>query len=155
MLHKDLDFTDRKLLKVLRENGRISNAELADQIAISQSPCSRRMKRLETMGVISGYQAKLDYKKLGWEIMAFIHIKSIKRGSADDVFFREELMKVPQVLSCYALAGAWDMLLHVVAKDLDDYYELAMGLGALEYVREIESTIVIGCLKDDYGAPVP
>lgn len=154
-MQRNLDFTDRKLLKVLRENGRISNAELADQIAISQSPCSRRMKRLETMGVISGYQAKLDYKKLGWEIMAFIHIKSIKRGNADDAFFREELMKVPQVLSCYALAGAWDMLLHVVAKDLDDYYELAMELGALEYVREIESTIVIGCLKDDFGAPVP
>lgn len=151
----DLDYMDRKILRVLRQKGRVSNAELAEEVAISQSPCSRRVKRLELDGAINSYHAKLDRKKLGWDVMAFIHIKSIKRGDQDDIFFREELAKIDQVISCYALAGGWDMLLQVVARDLDDYYELARTLGSLEYVREIQSTIVIGSLKEDMGAPVP
>lgn len=149
-----IDQTDRRLLRVLRREGRITNADLADTVALSQSPCLRRVKRLEMEGVIQSYGAKLDQKKLGWEIMAFVHINSEKHRKADDIRFKETLKDIPRVVSCYALAGPWDLMLHVVARDIEDYYELVQLLGGLDFVKDIESTIVIGEIKADEGVPI-
>lgn len=149
-----VDQTDKRLLKVLRTNGRITNADLADKVALSQSPCLRRVKRLEAEGVIRGYGAHLDLKKMGWDITAFVHINSEKHRKADAVQFEETLAAIPRVVSCYALAGPWDLMLHVVAKDIEDYYDLVQVLGGLEFVKDIESTIVIGEIKPDRGVPI-
>lgn len=154
MAQVSIDQTDRKLLGVLADQGRISNADLADAIALSPSPCLRRVKRLETEGVIRGYGAKLDMHKLGWGITAFIFIKSQLHSKAEVRFFEETLARMPRVMSCYVVAGQWDVVLHVVAKDFDDYYDLATELGAVEFVKDIQSTIVIGEIKGDTGVPV-
>ncbi|MEM7317200.1 MAG: Lrp/AsnC family transcriptional regulator [Planctomycetota bacterium] len=152
---KGLDNTDRKILEILRDDGRITNIEIADRVSLSPSPCLRRVKRLESEGVIRGYGAYLDGKKMGWEITAFIHLNIEKHRKSDSVYFKQQLAEIDQVVWCLALAGNWDLLLLVAALNLDDYFELAQKIGGLEYVKEIQSTIVVGEIKTFNGLPIP
>ena len=153
MTRQAIDRMDRKLLEILRNDGRMTNTDIADQVALSPSPCLRRIKRLEEEGVIRGYGARLDMKKVGWGITAFVHLNIEKHRKTDAEFFRRELADITRVVWCNALAGPWDLLLQVVARDFDDYYELVQVLGGLEYVKDIQSTIVIGEMKADRGIP--
>ena len=155
MPQRDLDRTDQHILQILRTDGRITNLEIAERVALSPSPCLRRVKRLESEGVIRGYSARLDAKRMGWEITAFIHLNIERHRKADSEYFRTELAGIEQVVWCQALAGPWDMLLLAVARDLDDYFELAQTLGGLDSVKDIQSTIVVGEIKRNTGVPVP
>ncbi len=155
MSDPNLDRTDERILQILRSDGRITNLEMAERIALSPSPCLRRVRRLESEGVIDGYSARLDAKKMGWGITAFIHLNIERHRKSDSEYFTAELAGIEQVVWCQALAGPWDMLLLVVARDLDDYFELAQTLGGLESVKDIQSTIVVGEIKRDLGVPVP
>ena len=149
-----IDRVDRRLLEILRDDGRVTNTDLADRVALSPSPCLRRVKRLESERVIRGYGARLDPKRLGWGITAFVNLNIEKHRKSDAEFFEKELAGIERVVWCKALAGPWDLLLQVVARDFDDYYELVQVLGGLEYVKDIQSTIVIGEIKPDNGLPV-
>ncbi|MEO1244206.1 MAG: Lrp/AsnC family transcriptional regulator [Pseudomonadota bacterium] len=155
MPFRTLDRTDRLLLQTLSDDGRMTNTDIAEKVALSPSPCLRRVKRLESDGVIQGYGARLDPRKIGWEITAFIHLNIEKHRKSDTEYFRKELANMLQVVWCHALAGPWDMMLQVVARDLDDYYEVAQTLGELNYIKDIQSTIVIGEIKPNTGVPVP
>ncbi|MGI9295860.1 MAG: Lrp/AsnC family transcriptional regulator [Pseudomonadales bacterium] len=154
MTRELIDRMDRRLLRILRDDGRITNTDLAEAAALSPSPCLRRIKRLESEGVIRGYSARLDLGKIGWGITAFVHINIEKHRKTDAEFFEKELANIARVVWCHALAGPWDLLLQVVARDFDDYYELVQILGGLEYVKDIQSTIVIGEIKADKGVPI-
>jgi len=154
MPSRALDRTDRRLLELLREDGRMTNTEVAERVALSPSPCLRRIKRLESDGIIRGYGARLDRKKAGWEITAFVHLNIEQHRKSQAEYFEKELAGMLRVVWCQALAGPWDLLLQVVARDLEDYYELAQTLGGLKYVKDIQSTIVIGEIKADTGVPV-
>ncbi|TQV72610.1 Lrp/AsnC family transcriptional regulator [Exilibacterium tricleocarpae] len=149
-----LDSTDVRILEILQADGRISNADLAEAIGLSPSPCLRRVKRLEKEGIIAAYSARLDTKKLGWHVSAFVSISLGQHGQPDVDRFQAGIAELPQVTWCYALSGSNDLLLRIVAEDLDGLYRLMVELGALPGVKDIQSSVAIQELKNSRSLPL-
>lgn len=116
-----LDKVDLEIADRLQRDGKLSNAKLAEQLAMSEASCWRRQKRLEESGVIEGYQAVLNRRKLGIGVMAFVQIACTQHGEDVTAQFETIILDCPNVLACYNTTGEADFLLQVVAKDLDDY----------------------------------
>ncbi|MCW3478385.1 Lrp/AsnC family transcriptional regulator [Neisseriaceae bacterium JH1-16] len=116
-----IDDTDRALLALLQQDGRLSNAKLAEQLALSETPCWRRLKRLEADGVIAGYQAILNRQQLGYGVLAFVQVGFGSHTGDAPLHFEEAVQAIPEVLSCHNLTGESDYLLQVVATDLEAY----------------------------------
>lgn len=136
-----LDTIDAAILRVLQENGRISNAELADKIGLSASACSRRVDILEKTGVISGYHARLSHKALDYRIMVIVHISLSGQFAKTLTEFEAAVKLCPNVLVCYLMSGEYDYILRVAAKDLEDYERIHRDwLSALPHVVKINSS---------------
>lgn len=116
-----LDKVDLEIADRLQRDGKLSNAKLAEQLAMSEASCWRRQKRLEESGVIEGFQAVLNRRKLGIGVMAFVQIACTQHGEDVTAQFEAIILDTPNVLACYNTTGEADFLLQVVAKDLDDY----------------------------------
>jgi len=152
---KSLDRIDRKILSVLQQNGRISNVELARRVNLSATPCNERVKILEELGYIQGYQAKLNPKMLHLELLVFVEI-SLLRTSAD-VFadFKEAVIKLPQVLECHLVSGNFDYLLKARVADMTDYRKLlGETLLTLPGVSESRTYVVMEELKETQALPL-
>lgn len=121
---RDLDKVDRKILRLLQDNGRMSMTELAEQVGMSVSPVSERVRRLERDGVITGYAARVNPQALGLGLLVFVEIKL--RSKSGNIFddFRREVAKVPQILECYLVSGEYDYLLKVRLPDMAAYRDL-------------------------------
>ena len=141
----ELDRYDRLILEALQQNGRISNQELADSISLSPSPCLRRVRQLEESGLIDGYVALLNARKLGLTLMAFIQISMDKHTPERFEHFQEEIRKCPQVLECCLVTGMdADYQLKVVVPDMDHYQKLLLGtLTRIEGVSSVRSSFVL------------
>jgi Lrp/AsnC family leucine-responsive transcriptional regulator len=111
----ELDTTDRKILAELQANGRISNTDLARKIGLSESPCLRRVRNLEASGLIAGYSALLDHRKLDLEIVAYVQVNLDQRSEADTNAFVKAVKKAPWIVECVAISGTHDYLLKVAA----------------------------------------
>ena len=118
-----LDEIDKRILKALQEQGRISNADLADSINLSQSACYRRVQRLEDDGIVKEYVALLDAKKMGVPTTVFVEITL--SAQADEVLdaFEKEVARIPNVLECHLTAGTADYVLKVLQKVLKTLHE--------------------------------
>jgi Lrp/AsnC family leucine-responsive transcriptional regulator len=113
-----LDRYDRIILKVLQENGRASNVELSDKANLSAPQCYRRVRRLESDGIIRGYMAQVDPPMIGFGVVAFVNF-SIDREQAKQARLVEKAIRqFPEILECYTISGDFDYLLKVVATDL-------------------------------------
>ena len=136
-----LDDTDLAILALLQEDASISNAQLSERLSLSLTPCWRRRKRLEEEGVIKDYQANLDRKLLGLDIMAFVHVRfAIHTDHAPDAF--EAVVKeLPQVLSCHKITGDADYLLQVLAEDLDSYSEFVESVLRRQLGRKLAADL--------------
>lgn len=121
-----LDRTDRRILEVLQRNGRIANVELARQVALSPSPCLRRLQRLEETGVIDGYTAILNPERLGLTLRAFVNVSLDKREAQATDAFKRAVQEWPEVSECYAMTGEMDYLLRVVVTDLQHFSRFVM-----------------------------
>lgn len=141
LLHQ-LDAIDWKIMKILQEDGRLSNAELAERVSLSASPCWKRLKRLETSGVIRGYQAILDRRALGMGVVAFVSISLENHTEKTCHAFEAAVAAMPEVLACHNTTGQHDYLLHIVARDFDAYSEFVRNrLRTLPGVKELLSTL--------------
>lgn len=147
-MNDTLDRTDRRLLAALQDDARLTVAELAERVALSTSPCWRRVRRLEQAGYIEGYHAHLSAAKLGYGITAFV---SVVMGShTQDVAraFEAAVQEIPQVVACHNVSGEYDFLLEVVATDLAAYGEFARNiLQGLPGVRELHSSFSLMSIK--------
>lgn len=124
----DFDRYDRAILAALQKDGRISNQDLADQIGLSPSPCLRRVRTLEESGLILGYSAQLDAKKLGLTLMALIGISMDQHTPERFEKFEREIAAIPQVLECLLITGQQsDYQLKVIVEDMDDYQRLLLN----------------------------
>jgi Lrp/AsnC family leucine-responsive transcriptional regulator len=113
-----LDRYDRILLKMLQENGRASNVELSDKANLSAPQCYRRVRRLETEGIIRGYAAQIAPEAIGLAVVAFVNL-TIDREKFKQVREMEKVIRqFPEILECYTISGDFDYLLKVVATDL-------------------------------------
>ncbi|MDO5091727.1 MAG: winged helix-turn-helix transcriptional regulator [Cardiobacteriaceae bacterium] len=121
---KALDKIDRKILRLLQGNGRISMTELAENVGMSVSPVTERVRRLERDGVIMGYGARVNPQALGLGLLVFVEIKL--RSKSGNIFddFRREVAKVPQILECYLVSGEYDYLLKLRLPDMAAYRDM-------------------------------
>ena len=122
-----LDRFDRRILDELQHSGRISNQELAERIGLSPSPCLRRVRALEESGMITGYRAQIDARKLGLSLMALLHISMDRHTPERFTNFEDTIAALPQVMECLLITGQEaDYQLKVVVKDMDDYHDLLL-----------------------------
>ena len=120
----ELDRLDRKILTILQRDGRIPMTELAQQIGLSTSPCSERVKRMERGGVITGYHARVSPEALGKTLLVFVEIRLAAKSG--DVFdkVRKELLHVPDVLECHLVSGGFDYLIKARLAGMGEYRRL-------------------------------
>jgi len=148
------DKVDIAICDRLQRDGRLSNVKLAQQLALSEASCWRRQKRLEECGVIEGYQAILNRKKLGLGVMAFVQISCTDHSEEATARFESIIACAPQVLSCHNTTGEADFLLQVVARDLDSYSRFVEKvLRALPGVSSIRSNISLREMKTTNRLP--
>ncbi len=122
-----LDRFDKAILDILQTDGHISNQALAEQIGLSPAPCLRRVKALEQAGLITGYQALLDARKLGLSLMALIGISMDQHTPERFANFETSIAAIPEVQECLLITGQQsDYLLKVVVRDMDDYQHLLL-----------------------------
>jgi len=152
----NIDRYDRQILQVIQEDGRISNQDLADRIGLSPSPCLRRVRALEEAGIIAGYRALLDARKLGLSLTALIHI-SMDRHTPDRFEnFEAEIGAIPEVMECLLITGQdADYQLKVVVRDMDAYQELLLNrITRITGVTGVHSSFVLRRVVDKTGLPL-
>jgi Lrp/AsnC family leucine-responsive transcriptional regulator len=150
-----IDATDRRILVALQRNGRMTNAELAEQANLSPSACHRRVAQLEKSGLISGYVALLDPRRLGLPTTVFVEITL--SGQADEVLdaFEREVAKIPDVLECHLMAGTADYLLKVVAEDTEHFAQIhRRHLARLPGVAQMHSSFALRTVFKTTALPV-
>ena len=151
----DLDETDRRLLKALQREGRLSNAELSEKVNLSPSACHRRVVRLEKDGFISGYVALVNPRKVDRKTTVFVEITL--RAQADDVLdaFEKSVARIPDVLECHLMAGQADYLLKVVAEDAEDFARIHRRyLASLPGVQGMQSSFALRTVRQTTALPV-
>ncbi len=140
-----LDRTDRRILHLMQANGRISNLELADQVGLSPTPCSRRVKRLEESGIIEQHVSILNQSMLGLKLTAIIGISMDRHTPDRFANFEHQVSQFPEVMECSIVTGqAADFLLKVVLPDMESYEEFLLGrLTRIEGVSGVHSSFVL------------
>ena len=152
----EIDRYDRMILQVLQQDGRISNQELADRIGLSPSPCLRRVRALEEAGLITGYRALVDAKKLGLSLMALLHISMDKHTPERFANFEKKVAAQPEVLECLLITGQEaDYQLKVIIRDMDAYQELLLNrITRIQGVTGVQSSFVLRRIVDRMDIPV-
>ena len=145
-----LDRYDQHILEVLQQDGRINNQDLADRIGLSPSPCLRRVRALEESGLIMGYRALLDAKKLGLTLMALIHISMDLHTPERFANFEAAVCVLPEVLECLLITGQdADYQVKVAVRDMDHYQSLLLDqLTRIEGVTGVHSSFVLRRVVD-------
>ena len=150
-----LDSAEKALLSLLQKDGRMSNACLAETVGLSESPCFRRVKQLESAGVIKGYVALVDQRLVGLDITAFVQVTMNDQTSYDLEQFTACVLEEDHIIECYAMSGSYDYLMKVVAANMDDFSELAMEkLLKLPGVKTIESSFNLKDMKASHSLPI-
>jgi Lrp/AsnC family transcriptional regulator, leucine-responsive regulatory protein len=151
-----IDRFDREILALLQEDGRISNQDLADRIGLSPSPCLRRVRALEEAGLITGYHAHLDAKKLGLSLMALIHISMDQHTPERFDNFQAEIAAIPEVLECLLITGQQaDYQIKVVVQDMDAYQSLLLNrITRIQGVTGVHSSFVLRKVVDKIALPL-
>ena len=140
----NIDSKDLKILSILQSKGRIAISELATRLNMSDTPCLRRVKKLEKAGVISGYSAQINPEELGLNAMVYVFIRLTENSNTSADQFENAMKKLPQVLECSVITGSHDYLLKIIANDLLDYESFVKkSLGSLTCIASIESTVVL------------
>lgn len=140
-----LDRIDRIILDKLQQDSRISIAELAEAVNLSQTPCARRVKLLESSGLIAKQIVVLDQKKIGLPMTVLVQI-SLERQSRDKLkIFEDAIARIPEVMECYLITGSQsDYILKVVTSDIDHYQQLLLDrLTSIEGVSSIITNFVM------------
>lgn len=146
----ELDRYDRHILEILQSDGRIANQDLADRIGLSPSPCLRRVRALEESGLIVGYRAMLDARKLGLSLVALVHISMDQHTPERFANFEGAVAALPEVLECLLITGQdADYQLKVVVRDLDHYQQLLLErITRIPGVTGVHSSFVLRRVVD-------
>jgi Lrp/AsnC family leucine-responsive transcriptional regulator len=164
MARVELDAIDRRILAILQENGRLSNQEIAERVNLSPSPCLRRIRRLEESGVITGYVALLDPKRLGLDLLAYVSVRLEKRGgvaAAGDGAathadrFRAAVQVWPEVVACHAMTGDLDYLLRVQVEDMAHFSRFVQEqLLHHPSVIDVKTSFALESFKETTALPI-
>ena len=149
-----IDAIDLSILRELQGDGRITNVELSQRVGISAPPCLRRVRSLEEEGVIKGYRALLDERKLGFELMAFAMVHLVSQAEGDLNAFAEQVERWPLVRSCWMLSGETDFILLCVAPDLRSFQNFVLELTGAPNVRNVKTALTLKQTKDAAVVPM-
>lgn len=149
-----IDEFDRQIIAALQEDGRMPVASIAERAALSATPVSRRLRRLEEEGVIRGYAPILDARKLGFELDAYVLINLQAHSDENIRQFEAEILANPYVIACHAVTGDMDYLLHIIARDMEHLSQITLkSLVRIPGVRDVKSIIVLETIKEARSAP--
>ena len=150
-----LDRTDLKILDALQTDGRLTNAELAERVGLSLSPCWRRLKRLEESGVITGYQALLNRKALGLGVTAFVRVDIERHTPAMERRFEESIADLDEIVSCHVISGEGAFMLVVMSESLESFSKFALDtLMALPGVKDTCTSFSLKEVKSSTALPL-
>ena len=152
----ELDRFDKQILEILQADGRIANQDLADRIGLSPSPCLRRVRALEEAGLITGYRAMLDARKLGLSLIALVHISMDRHTPERFANFEASVSVLPEVLECLLITGQdADYQIKVAVKDMDHYQSLLLNkLTRIDGVTGVHSSFVLRRVVDRTALPL-
>ena len=151
----NLDRTDLRMLAVLQGEGRISNTELAERVSLSPSACLRRLQRLESERIVTGYAAQIDPQAVGLGLQAFVRVQLSKHERAAVEGFVERVNGWDEVVACHALTGDMDYLLHVYVADLEDFSRFLLDhLLNASGVADVNSSFVLRTVKRSPSLPL-
>ncbi|AFL76381.1 Lrp/AsnC family transcriptional regulator [Thiocystis violascens] len=151
-----LDRYDQRILAELQSDGRISNQDLAERIGLSPSPCLRRVRALEDAGIILGYRAWLDARKLGLDLLVILSISMDRHTPERFERFEAAVEAIPEVLECLLITGRdADYQLKVVARDMDAYQDLLLNrITRIEGVAGVHSSFVLRRVLERTSLPL-
>jgi len=157
MANKELDRIDRSILEILQSDGRITNQDLSERIALSPRACLDRVRRLERAGLIAGYMALLDPRRLGGLLTIVVEVTLKDQSQATHARFEQRIRNADEVVECFLVSGQCDYVLRLACRDLDHYRELTNAwtddpaLG----VEKITSKPELQTIKPFRGYPLP
>ncbi|MEZ9230278.1 Lrp/AsnC family transcriptional regulator [Vibrio amylolyticus] len=149
-----LDRIDRKILEIVQSQGRLPTADIADSIGLSPSPCARRLKKLEEIGIIDSYNASLNKSKLGIGMTVFVEVSLNNHQATSIDKFEQAIEDTETVINCHVVSGAYDYLLEVVTKDLEGYEQFTRQLQTMETVKDIHTHLAIRQVKRSKTLPI-
>lgn len=142
------DETDSRIIRVLASKGRASVSEVSELVNLSQTPVARRIRNLEKKGVISGYSAMIDERKLGFTFSVFVSVRLEKQIDDKLEVFEKKVRSMPEVVDCWLMTGNSDYLLRIVTRDIEEFEKFLLGdLTRIEGVATIESSIPLRRVK--------
>jgi Lrp/AsnC family transcriptional regulator of ectoine degradation len=155
MTRTKLDGYDLRILEALQRDGRMTKVKLAEAVHLTPSPCWERLKRLEEAGVIAGYHARIDPKKLGPVTIVMVEVALREHTSAEFERFEKAVRAIPEIVECQATGGGIDYLMKIVVPNVDAYQRLIdnllqSGLGIERYYSYIVTKVV----KEGAGLPL-
>lgn len=149
-----LDSIDWAILKELQADGSITNVELARRVGLSAPPCLRRVRALESAGIIKSYRAMLDPKGLGFEIVCFAMVQLDVQGKKELQEFEQHVKDWSMVRECWTLSGDIDFIMKCVAPNLAAFQGLVSDLTALPNVRNVRTALTLDLIKDEPLVPI-
>lgn len=150
-----LDKIDRKILKELQDDGRITNVELSKRAGISAPPCLRRVRALEEAGLIKSYHAHLNEVAMGYGITVVANIKLNSQNETDLKAFEQKCREWDKVRVCYLMSGDVDFILKIVAHDWEDYQQfLSNEITPFPSVASVKATPLLRTVKFEPGVPI-
>ncbi len=150
-----LDDTDKTILRILQENGKLTTKEIAAQLHLTVTPVYERIKRLEKNGAINRYVALVNGDAVGIPMTAFCNVLLKEHSKEFLKKFEKDITKLKEVISCYHIAGNFDYLLKIVVKDMTEYQDFIMNkLAALDNIGNVQSSFVMTEVKRSTAIPI-
>ncbi|MCB0157374.1 MAG: Lrp/AsnC family transcriptional regulator [Caldilineaceae bacterium] len=152
---KPLDELDRKIVRTLQADGRISNVELARRVSLSPPAVHARIRRLEEQGYITGYRGMVQREYLGYDMLCFVHIGTALNSPEQIGEVRSALAEIPEVLECHHITGDFDYLIKVVVRNRQDLDHFVVNkLATISGIDRINTSIVLTEVKNTTQIPV-
>ncbi len=151
-----IDETDKKILKILQSNGKITNARLSEEIGLSPAPTLERVKKLEQSGLIKSYHAVVDTDIIGLGVQTFVQVTLKGHNKPNIEKFLKEINKIDEVIECHHITGSGDFILKIVAKDIASYQQLMLEkVSDIEVVDSLQSMVILSTYKNSKVIPFP
>ncbi|MEP3890925.1 MAG: Lrp/AsnC family transcriptional regulator [Hellea sp.] len=152
---EQIDGIDAKILHLIQRNAALSVADIADKVGLSSSPCWRRIKRMEEIGIIKQRVTILDRTKLGLDFEVFVAVKLALPNRTNMEKFEKAVARMPEIVQCASVTGAVDFMLRVVTKDMHSYEDfLREVLLSIDLISDVQSRIVLRQTKESYAIPL-
>ena len=150
-----IDNIDRKILRMLQQNSKITNSYLSKQIGLSPAPTLERVRKLEKKGIISGYHAQLNLSKIGLGVSTFVLVSLKEHNKKNINIFLDKINKVNNVIECHHITGTGDFILKVVSENIASYQKLMLDkVSEIEATDSLQSMVILSTFKDNKVMPL-